>query len=235
MDNVRHITLFNEFILDGNWDAITTAVNNKRNINCISLNRSMKYKLRNLSIDVGYVSLKTDTDAFLISNPAFPIRFYLSENPIIENIITGSLTYDQAITFNGIVSPSKYDLIQSDKLDSSNQSATIPPYSYSNFLEIFEKLNNTPYYNYTRLKTFTLAEFNFFNLFQSSTSRTIGGTFDYRSNLGFNDVNSFDFESNTYSNLSISVFPKIWFIPLASFNLYLNYTINFDLIEESPR
>ena len=233
MNNVRHITLFNELILSGTWDTTQTKVYNKRNINCIALNRSMKYKLRNLTIDVGYVSLKTNTEDYLLSNPAFPIRFYLSENPIIENI--SNSYFNQLITFNGIVSPTKYNLIQSDKLDSSNQSATIPPYSYSNFLEIYEELGASPYYNYTILKTFTMAEFNFFNLFQSSTSRTVGGTYDFKSNLGFNDVNSFDFESNTYSNLSISIFPKIWFIPLALFSLYLNYTINFDLIEESPK
>ena len=234
--NVRHITLFNEFLLeavDNNTGTFTFQLD--RNINCINLNPSSNYSIKNLSLDIGANTLESNNIYNVTNCPAFPIRFYLSETPINDAI---SQDYSIAtLYYDGVSSPSNYDIKQIDRLDSSNQSAYIQPNVYSNYLQIAQE-NNTFDYNYTRLKTNTIAEINFFNFNQIYTLQAPAVTPVYTALITNNDNNDFQFFSNNESNLSIAIFPKIriqrGIYTNAILRLRLNYTINFDLIEVSP-
>jgi hypothetical protein len=236
MNNIRHISLFNEFNLTGTWNGTTTDVENKRNINCISLNSSLKYSIKNLSIDIGFTSLYTNSTSAFTAGIGFPVRFYLTDTPIQDNISTSGLFTLNQIKFNGVVNPTIYNYLQLDKADSSNQYAipagSYPYLNYCNFLELSETLglSTGQTYNYTALKTNTVCEYNFFNLSQSLQQYS-GSAYTY--NFAYNDTNDFSFNSNNENNLSISIFPRMQFIPLFDFNLLMNYTINFDLIEEN--
>jgi hypothetical protein len=232
--NIRHISLFNEFLFEAIDDGTGTfTFQNDRNIACIYLNQSNSYKIKNLSIDIGSNTLESNNIYNVVNNPAFPLRFFLSEDPIptvIPNYPTTSLIYE------GVSSPSSYPIKQIDRLDSSNQSAYIQPNSYSNYLQLTQQNSNIDY-NATQVKTNTLAEFNFFNFNQMYTllSPGVGGKYD--SIIVNNDISDFTFSSNNESNLAIAIFPKIriqqGIYANAILRIRLNYTINFDLIEDS--
>ena len=234
--NVRHITLFNEFLLeavDNNTGTFTFQLD--RNINCINLNPSSNYSIKNLSLDIGANTLESNNIYNVTNSPAFPIRFFLSETPINDAISSSYTT--TSLYFDGVSSPSTFDIKQIDRLDSSNQSAYIQPNVYSNYLQIGQE-NSTFDFNYTRLKTNTIAEINFFNFNQIYTLQAPAVTPVYTALITNNDNNDFQFFSNNESNLSIAIFPKIriqrGIYTNAILRLRLNYTINFDLIEVSP-
>lgn len=231
--NIRHISLFNEFLFEAIDTGTAFSVVNNRNINCIALNSSKNYAIKNLSIDIGASTLESNNIFNVTSAPAFPIRFYLSENPINDAISNQyTITY---LGFDGVSSPSSFNFKQIDRLDSSNQSAVISPQRYSNFLELSEEMGSFDY-NYTQLKTNTIAELLFFNFSQIYTLQAPATSPVYNCIITNNDNNSFQFFSNNESNLSIAIFPKIriqkGIYANAILRLRLNYTINFDLIEE---
>jgi len=211
-----------------------------KNINCVSLNNSMQYKIKNLSIDIGSMSLVAGTQEIINSYPVFPIRFYLSDNPIVDAF------YDQysltSLSFNGVSSPTEYNYNQLDRADSSNQSAYCDPKKYYNYLQT-RQTDSQANFSQTQKKTNTVAEFNFFNLgllqtntFNSSTSLIDSSFNSYVSN---NNISDFYFNSNQENNLAISIFPRINMNSTTpslatgqTISLYLSYTINFDLVEE---
>jgi hypothetical protein len=233
--NIRHISIFNEFLFEA-VDSGSGTYNYQldRNINCISLNQSSNYAIKNLSIDIGANTLESNNIYNVVTAPAFPLRFFLSENPINDCISSSYTT--TALLLNGVSAPSTYETKQNDRLDSSNQSAYISPIVYSNYLQLTQE-STTLDYNYTRLKTYTIAEMNFFNFNQIYTLQSPGTSALYSSIITNNDCNDFQFFSNNESNLSMAIFPKIRIQKAiytnALLRLRLNYTINFDLIEDA--
>jgi len=233
--NVRHVSIFNEFLLEA-VDSGSGTYNYQldRNINCISLNQSSNYAIKNLSIDIGANTLESNNIYNVVTAPAFPLRFFLSENPINDCISSSYTT--TGLVLNGVSAPSTYETKQNDRLDSSNQSAYITPNVYSNYLQLTQE-SATLDYNYTRLKTYTIAEMNFFNFNQIYTLQAPATSPVYNSIITNNDCNDFQFFSNNESNLSMAIFPKIriqkGIYANALLRLRLNYTINFDLIEDS--
>lgn len=230
--NVRHISIFQEFFFQAQ-DVTSYEFINNRNIACIYLNQSNNYKITKLSIDIGCSTLESSNYYNILSFPAFPLRFFLSEDPIpavIPNYPTTSLIYD------GISSPSDFPIKQIDRLDSSNQSSRITPYAYSNFLELSQTTPSFDYNN-TQVKTNTVAEFNFFSFNQTYGRIASGIGEKYDALIVNNDISDFNFNSNNESNLAIAIFPRISIQkadqPSALLRLKLNYTINFDLIEEN--
>jgi hypothetical protein len=237
--NTRHISLFNEFNYVASNTGGTLGNDIAKNINCISLNNSMRYAIKNLSIDIGSIASKSGVQKIIETKPVFPIRFFLSNNPIVDSFYDGYNLY--YIAFNGISSPSSYNYNQLDRVDSSNQSAFINPKSYYNFLETRQS-DTQGDFNQTQKKTNTVAEYNFFNLslidtstFNITTSATANEFKSYASN---NDISDFYFNSNQEDNLAISIFPRISMNTIGTLvneqilDLYLSYTINFDLVEE---
>lgn len=230
--NVRHVTLFNEFLFEAIDNGATYSVVNNRNINCIYLNSSKRYSIKSLSIDIGASTLESNNVFNVVTCPAFPLRFYLSETPI-NDAISNAYTIT-SLGFDGVSSPTSFDFKQIDRLDSSNQSGVITPLVYTNYLQLSENMSD-PDYNYTRLKTNTIAEINFFNFSQIYTLQSPGTSPAYNAIISNNNNNDFQFFSNNESNLSITIFPKIRIqkgtFPNAILRIRLNYTINFDLIE----
>ena len=233
--NIRHISLFNEFLLEAIDDGTGVfKFQLDRNINCIGLNQSSRYSIKNLSIDIGANTLESNNIYNVTACPAFPLRLFLSEAPINDSISQSYTT--TGLVFDGVSSPSTFDIKQIDRLDSSNQSAVILPQVYTNFLQLTQD-TGTFDYNYTRLKTNTIAEINFFNFNQVYTLQAPATSPEYTSIITNNNNNDFNFFSNNESNLSIAIFPKVriqkGIYANAILRLRLNYTINFDLIEES--
>lgn len=234
--NVRHITLFNEFLLEAvDNNTGTFSLQLDRNINCINLNPSSNYSIKNLSLDIGANTLESNNIYNVTNCPAFPLRFFLSELPINDSIF-GSYT-TTALFFDGVSNPSTYNIKQIDRSDSSNQSAYIQPNVYTNYLQLTQENSNFDF-NYTQLKTNTIAEINFFNFNQIYTLQAPATSPVFNSIITNNDNNDFQFFSNNESNLSMAIFPKIriqrGIYTNAILRLRFNYTINFDLIEVSP-
>lgn len=233
--NIRHISLYNEFKLDATDNGTDYDFQNDRNINCIALNAGKNYSIKNLSIDIGGNTLESNNVYSVLTCPSFPLRFFLSENPINDCI--SNLYNLSSLIFDGVSNPSSFDYKQIDRLDSSNQSAYIAPIRYSNYLQLTEDKSGDGDYNYTSLKTNTLAEFNFFNFAQLFTLQSPGVGGVYSAFTSNNDINDFTFFSNTEQNLSIAIFPKLriekGIYANAVLKIKFNYTINFDLIEEN--
>jgi hypothetical protein len=186
--NIRHISLFNEFLIeaiDNNTGVYSLQLD--RNINCISLNQSSNYSIKNLSIDIGANTLESNNIYNVTTCPAFPLRLYLSESPINDAISQSYTT--TALFFDGVSSPSTFPIKQIDRLDSSNQSAVIQPQVYTNFLQLTQE-NNTFDFSYTILKTNTIAEINFFNFNQIYTLQAPATTPLYSSIITNNNNNS---------------------------------------------
>jgi hypothetical protein len=237
--NTRHISLFNEFkIVAGNTGG-TISFNVDKNINCISLNNGMRYSIKNLSVDIGSSSSVIGVQETINSFPVFPLRFYLSDNPIVDAFFSGYTI--GSIKFNGVSSPTAYNYSQLDRADSSNQSAYCDPKSYYNYLQT-EQTDSQGNFSQTQLKTNTVAEYNFFNSIMKQTntfnSSTLLNDPTFLSEFSNNDISDFYFNSNQENNLAISIFPRINMNTSSglgtgqNISLYLSYTINFDLIEE---
>ena len=237
--NTRHISIFNEFNFISSNTGGTLGNDIGKNINCISLNNSMRYTIKNLSIDIGSIASKSGLQKIIDTRPVFPLRFFLSNNPIVDSFYDGYNLY--YLAFNGVSSPSSYNYSQLDRVDSSNQSAYITPKVYYNFLET--RYSDTQGdFNQSQKKTNTVAEFNFFNLslINTNTYNTTTSAIDtdFKSYASNNDISDFYFNSNQEDNLTICIFPRISLNTTGTgvdeeiLNLYLSYTINFDLIEE---
>ena len=236
--NVRHISLYNEFKLSSSNNGLYFNVG--KNVNCISLNSSQQYRIKNLSIDIGSSSLQCQSETFLNALPTFPLRFYLSDNPIVDSFYDGYTL--GALSFNGVSSPSVYNYNQIDRADSSNQSAYCLPNAYNNYLQT-EQTNATGDFNHAQKKTNTVAEYNFFSQNQSYVTKfdasATAFVSDYLSNITNNNITNFMFNSNNENNLSFCIFPRLKLNSTGSLYTYqtitfsMCYTINFDLIEEN--
>jgi hypothetical protein len=209
--NVRHVSLSNVFNLSRTTgDSFSI----QRNINCISLNNSLSYSIKNLNISMGAFEIESDITIGL------PLRFYLSDDPINQAIQNYTTT---EVIFNNLVNPTTYDYNQLDISDSSN-------ISFNNSLNLFQT-EEFPFY--MNLKTNTVFETYLNQLVRSKYYYSLTGV-----NYNFSSIptitNDFSFKSNNESNLAIAIFPFGFPKPVGgTFLINCQYTINFDLIEES--
>lgn len=210
--NVRHVSLYNE--INVVYDLSITELTLSRNINCISLNQSLKYSINNFSIDMGYA--KIDTTA--LSSLFFPIRFYLSDTPVNDAIAPYTTT---SLTFNGVSSPTSFNYNQIDISDSSNN-------INNNYLELVQ---TTSIIDYNLLKTNTVFETFINQISQTRSLYSLPSTAQYGLQSFPINTNNFSFNSRNEQNLAISIFPSLF--SGTSQNFSGRFIINFDLIEES--
>lgn len=237
MINKRHISIYNEFkIFSQNFSGNFLFSVNK-NINPILLNKSLKYKIENLSIDIGSTNLNLKEINFdAIDGLAFPIRFYLDDDPLrnewtrlksVYPSIQFSLNNNVISSINSLGLPESQDVIDSSSVYYQGN-------KYYNSLNLIQ-VNSTPELTLQLSKTQTIAEYNYFNL--SNNKVESGLNTYYNLILTNNNLSNFYFDTKSFSYLVVSIYPLIkYFISGSGYQLILNsnITINFDLIEESP-
>ena len=233
MNNIRHISIFNEFRLrsvlsGGNYSFVIN-----KNVSVVELLSNKKYKIKNLSIDIGSNILNIldvffgDTRKF-----GFPFRFYLDENPLGNEYLRLVNLYpsSQIKLNNTIVTSQELGFpIALDIVDSSN--VYFDGNKYYNSFE-FTQIQANPEILLQLGKTQTVAEYNFYNYFYGRISET--PTKIINSNSSNNDISDFYFDSKTFNYLCFSIFPFLSFFIWASpyeLSINFNFTINFDLEE----
>jgi hypothetical protein len=233
MNNIRHISIFNELKLQSIPSGAQFYFTIIRNLSTIDLIRSKKYKIKNLSIDIGS-SINNLKDVYFGNTRqfGFPIRFFLDDNPLGNEYTrlnslypTGSIFLNgNTITDNNLGKPTSIDIVDSSNVfyDGSKYYNSFGINQTEGSPEIFLQLG----------KTQTVAEYNFYNFLYSrieeSTSKIIN------SNTSNNDISDFYFDSKTFDYLCFSVFPYIKYFVLATpfeIVIQLNFTVNFDLEE----
>jgi hypothetical protein len=238
MKNTRHISIYNEFKIFSQDFGGNFLFNVTKNINPILLNKSLKYKIENLSIDIGSTNLNLKEINFdAIDGLAFPIRFYLDNDPLKSEWTRLKSIYPSiqfVLNNNIIVSINDLGLPQSqDIVDSSDVYYQSNRFYNTLFLT---QVNANPELTLQLSQTQTVAEYNYFNL---SNNKVVSGANTYYDLIiTNNDLSDFYFDSKAFNYLVISIYPLIkYFISGAGYQLILNsnITINFDLIEESPR
>lgn len=233
MNNIRHISIFNELKLQSFNSGAQFYFTIIRNISVIDLIKSKKYRIKNLSIDLG--SSKNNFKDIYFDNTnqfGFPFRFYLDDNPLgneykrLNSAFPSSTLYlnNNIISNENLGEPTAIDIV-----DSSNVF-----YDGSKFYNAFG-INITqpnPEMFLQLVKTQTVAEYNIYNFLYSrieeSTQKIIN------SNATNNDISDFYFDSKTFNYLCFSIYPYVSYFVLAgifSLVININFTVNFDLEE----
>lgn len=232
--NIRHISIFNELKLLEFPSGGQFSFQILKNIGVVQLNKSKKYKIKNLSIDVGstinYIKnvYFADTREFGI-----PFRFYLDDNPLTNafNKTKSAFPLGSVFVNNSVVSdPDKLNATVIDVVDSSNVNFSQGFYYNSLGLNL---LSGNPEIFSQVIKTETVAEYNFFNLSYSRSEE--GTTISNTIITSNNDISDFDFQSKTFDYLCFTPFPYLKFFVLSGsqvINILCNFTVNFDLIED---
>jgi hypothetical protein len=234
MNNVRHISIYNQLNYQSSTaGGVDSTFFVTRNLSTIDLIKSKKYKISNLSIDIGFVFNDFDDIKFL--NFGFPLRFFLDDNPLgneYDRLIglypSGNIYLNNnLITSNNLGKPTSMDIVDSSNV--FNDSVI------GRFYNTFKIITNNPDYRILLQfgKTQTVAEYNFYNFFNSKILNA--GITTINSNTSNNDISDFYFDSKTFDYLCFTIFPFIEYLPLAP-PAYLNimkldYTVNFDLEE----
>lgn len=189
---------------------------------------SKKYKIKNLSIDIGGSTLSTDiVDIF----GKFGLRFFLSNSPLPEEYDRLKLIYPSSlIDYNNVLQTSPnftQDPITNDIIDSSNSDFLNSIY-YNNFYIYDVPYSGSPArYSLNKATTQTISEYNFFsiNYFKFVHGSTISGLIATN-----NDISDFSFLSNSYKFLNFSIYPGFQGTG-SSGSFMFNFTVNFDLEE----
>jgi len=234
MNNVIHISIYNQLNTQSSTaGGLDTTFFVTRNLSTIDLIKSKKYKISNLSIDIGFIFNNFTDINFL--NFGFPIRFFLDDNPLgneYDRLIglypSASISLNNnTITSNNLGKPTSIDIVDSSNVFNDNV--------IGRFYNTFKiTTTNADYRILLQFgKTQTVAEYNFYNFFSSRIVNSATTTIN--SNTSNNDISDFYFDSKTFDYLCFTIFPFIEFLPLAP-PLYLNiikldYTVNFDLEE----
>lgn len=225
--NINHVSLYNEFFLSSvkEFDSLNT-FNLNRCINVIPINNSKNYKIANFHLNIGSFDLTFDRNNLLFQNN---LRFFLDDDPII-NRLQDSDIFDY-YKFNGIENDTNLLYSAPYISDSSNQKTSINPKRYYNYLEqsnVSPTLNQ--FLDITKAKTNTKIEIPLISQF-STRYQTNNKNFLYNSNY----YKDFYFNSYNYNFIVISPFCFIN-VPDAldsGFLIYIDFSINFDLIEEN--
>lgn len=233
MKNIRHISIFNELKLQTQNSGAQYLFSVIRNISVIELVKSKKYRIKNLSIDVG--SSQNNLKDIYFDNTrqfGFPFRFYLDDNPLGNEYTRLKTAYPSSTLFlnsNLVTSPDIGEPTSIDIVDSSNVF-----YDGSKYYNSFgiNAILGSPEIFLQLLKTQTVAEYNIYNFLYSrieeSTQKIIN------SNASNNDISDFYFDSKAFNYLCFSIYPYVkYFILAATFSLVINinFTVNFDLEE----
>lgn len=235
MNNIRHISIYNELKLQSINIGANFYFSIIRNLSVIDLIKSKKYRIKNLSIDIGS-SINNIKDVYFGNTRqfGFPLRFFLDDNPLGNEYIrlnglypTGTIFLNNStVTSSNLGNPTSIDIV-----DSSNVF-----YDGNKFYNSFgiNVTQGNPEIFLQLLKTQTVAEFSFYNFLYSrieeSTTKIIN------SNTSNNDISDFYFDSKTFEYLCFSIYPYIKYFVLATpfeIVINLNFTINFDLEELS--
>jgi hypothetical protein len=226
MSNTRHISIFNEFRIFANGSPPEIFV--QKSLSCVSLNPSLNYKIKNLTVDVGGSIFKANYIDPIITSP---IRFFLSNDPLPDEYNRIKQVYPSAvIKYNGIIqSDSNFATtpISNDIIDSSLE-------IYNKFE--LENLTISPAIVIFLNKsiTETVAEYNFFSI---AAGRVLTGSgFSGFNIVTNNDLGDFYFNSKNSKFLNFSIYPKIVSLggiidPSQQVDIYINFTVNFDLEE----
>ena len=229
--NVRHISHFSEFQLSVVPAAGLFSFALWKNLHSINLNKSKKYKIENLSLDIGSTEYESKDISF--DGLAFPLRFFLDNDPLNSEYERLKINAFYGVSYNGVgvPAPNSLKLPQAnDILDSSNSYFNGGIY-YNLFLGT--AVLATPALEYQKRKTNTIAEYNFFNFSQCKITES--STNYFTAIISNNDSNNFYFDSKNFEYLNFSIYPLLRFTTstpsTVNFLITLNFTINFDLIE----
>lgn len=233
MNNIRHISISNELRLVSIPSGAQFLFSIIRNLSTVDLIRSKKYKISNLSIDIGS-SVNNIKDVYFGNTRkfGFPIRFFLDDDPLgneytrLKNLYPASTVFlnNNTVTSNNLGKPTSMDIVDSSNVffDGNKFYNSIGINTVQGSPEIFLQLG----------KTQTVAEYNFYNFLYSrieeGTSKIIN------SNTSNNDISDFYFDSKTFDYLCFSIFPFIQYFVLATpfeITTQYNFTVNFDLEE----
>lgn len=235
MNNIRHISIYNELRLLSFDSGAQFSFQFLRNLSTIDLIKSKKYKIKNLSIDIGS-SINNLKDIYFGNTRqfGFPLRFYLDDNPLGNEYNRLIGLYPSATIFLNNVTATSSNLgkpTSIDIVDSSN--VFFDGNRYYNSIGI-NAVETNPELFLQLGKTQTVAEFNFYNFLYSRIEE--GSSKIINSNTSNNDISEFYFDSKTFEYLCFSIFPYIkYFILTTPFfiNINVNFTVNFDLEELS--
>jgi len=234
MSNVRHVSIFNESKNISFQSGANFSFSQIKNIGIIYLNPSKKYKIKNLSVDIGSV-INTLKDVYFANTRefGFPFRFYLDDDPLVNAVKSLELAYPTGSVFvNNSTPVDKNNIPPSaiDVVDSSNINFYLNQFYNSIGINV---VNGNPELFTQTIKTQTIAEYNFYNFSYSRIEESTSKFINVISSN--NEIANFDFESKSFKYLCFSIFPYYRFFVQSSsyvFNLLFNYTVNFDLIEE---
>lgn len=233
MNNVRHISIYNELKLQSFNSGAQFYFSIIRNLSTIDLVKSKKYKIKNLSIDIGS-SINNFKDVYFDNTRqfGFPFRFFLDDNPLGNEYTKLNNLYPSGTIFynnNTVTSPELGKPTAIDIVDSSNVF-----YDGSLYYNSFgiNTLQGSPEIFLQLLKTQTVAEFNFYNFLYSRIEE--GASKIINSNTSNNSISDFYFDSKTFDYLCFSIYPYVKYFILAtpfSLTININFTVNFDLEE----
>ena len=237
MNNVRHISIYNEFFLTSQLQSVAPyTFNITKNLNVIQLNKSKRYNIKNLTIDIGGTNLNVKNMNFDgTEGLSFPFRFFLDNDPLAGEFNrlklvhpTMQVALDNIVisTVNSLGEPNALDIV-----DSSNVFSALNKY-WNTFNLIYP--SSSPSINLQLSKTETVAEYNFFNFSYNKSEQ--GAIVYYSIIINNNNIHDFYFDSKNFEYLVFSIYPFLKYFISASgyqFILNTNFTVNFDLIEES--
>ena len=225
MKNINHISLYNEYFLSSSKNGSSTnTFNLNRCINVIPINTSRNYKIENFHLNINSLDLTFDTNNLQLKNN---LRFYLDNDPIFNRLQDSNIF--NYYKFNGIVNDTNLLFSAPYISDSSNQNTLISPNRYYNYLEQSNtSAVSNQFLDITQVKTNTKFEIPILSEF-STTFQTNNKNFTYNSNY----YKDFYFNSYNYDYIVITPFSFIN-VPNAlssGFSVYIDFFINFDLIE----